>query len=52
MEDRIYLLKIRLLDIKPEIWRRFVVPANISLDKHPQPLYASFYVFFAVTQSS
>ena len=33
MSDRFYLLKIRLLDIEPEIWRRFVVPADISLDR-------------------
>jgi hypothetical protein len=33
MNDRLYLLKIRLLEIKPEIWRRFVVPASISLDR-------------------
>ena len=28
-----YLLKIRLLDIEPEIWRRFVVPASITMDR-------------------
>jgi len=28
-----YLLKIRLLDVEPEIWRRFVVPASITLDR-------------------
>jgi hypothetical protein len=33
MIDRLYLLKIRLLDIEPEIWRRFVVPADITLDR-------------------
>jgi len=33
MEDRFYLLKVRLLDIEPEIWRRFVVPADITLDR-------------------
>ena len=33
MNDRRYLLKIRLLDIKPEIYRNFVVPANITLDR-------------------
>jgi len=31
--DRRYLLKIRLLEIEPEIWRRFVVPADITLDR-------------------
>lgn len=31
--DRLYLLKIRLLYIEPEIMRRFVVPGNISLDR-------------------
>ena len=31
--DRFYLLKIFLSEIKPEIWRRFVVPAGISLDR-------------------
>ena len=33
MYDRAYLLKIRLLEINPEIWRRFVVPASITLDR-------------------
>jgi len=33
MNERLYLLKIRLLEIQPEIWRRFVVPAGISLDR-------------------
>ncbi len=33
MNERLYLLKIRLLDIEPEIRRRFVVPAGISLDR-------------------
>jgi len=33
MNDRLYLLKISLLDIKPEIWRRFVVPGSITLDR-------------------
>ena len=33
MNERFYLLRIQLLDIRPEIWRRFVVPANITLDR-------------------
>lgn len=33
MDNRFYLLKIKLLDIQPEIWRQFVVPADISLDR-------------------
>jgi hypothetical protein len=33
MSQRNYLLRIRLLDIEPEIWRRFVVPADITLDR-------------------
>jgi hypothetical protein len=33
MNDRCYLLKIRLLEIEPEIWRRFVVPGSITLDR-------------------
>ena len=33
MNDRLYLLKIRLLGIEPEIWRRFVVPGLITLDR-------------------
>ena len=33
MDERLYLLKIRLLDIEPEIWRRFVVPDSITLDR-------------------
>ena len=33
MNERFYLLKIRLLEIEPEIRRRFAVPASISLDR-------------------
>ena len=33
MNPRLYLLKISLLGIEPEIWRRFVVPADITLDR-------------------
>ena len=33
MNERQYLLKIRLLEIEPEIWRRFVVPGGITLDR-------------------
>lgn len=33
MNERLYLLKIELLDIQPAIWRRFVVPASITLDR-------------------
>ncbi len=33
MSERTYLLKVKLLDIEPEIWRRFVVPASITLDR-------------------
>lgn len=33
MEERLYLFKIQLLGIEPLIWRRFVVPASISLDR-------------------
>ncbi len=33
MSERFFLLKIRLLDVEPEIWRRFVVPADIPLDR-------------------
>lgn len=33
MNRRFYLLKIQLLDIEPAIWRRFVVPADITLDR-------------------
>ncbi|MBU1057589.1 MAG: plasmid pRiA4b ORF-3 family protein [Proteobacteria bacterium] len=33
MSERMYLLKVKLLDIEPEIWRRFVVPASITLDR-------------------
>ena len=31
--ERLYLLKIKLMNIEPEIWRRFVVPAAITLDR-------------------
>lgn len=33
MNERFYLLKIQLLDIEPAIWRRFVAPAGITLDR-------------------
>jgi hypothetical protein len=33
MSESQYLLKITLNDIKPEIWRSFVVPGLISLDR-------------------
>ena len=33
MNERLYLLKIQLLDFEPTIWRRFVVPASITLDR-------------------
>ncbi len=33
MNERFYLLKIQLLDIEPVIWRRFVVPSSITLDR-------------------
>jgi hypothetical protein len=33
MDRRHYLLRTRLLGITPEIWRRFVVPADITLDR-------------------
>jgi hypothetical protein len=33
MNDRFYLLKIEFLDIEPKIWRQFVVPGSITLDR-------------------
>lgn len=33
MNERFYLLYIELLDIKPPIWRRFVVHSGITLDR-------------------
>ncbi len=33
MNERFFLLKIQLLDIEPAIWRRFVVPDSITLDR-------------------
>lgn len=33
MSERFYLLKVQLIDIEPAIWRRFVVPARITLDR-------------------
>jgi hypothetical protein len=33
MNEILYLLRIILLEIKPEIWRRFLVPAGITLDR-------------------
>jgi hypothetical protein len=31
-EDRFYRLKVRLQEIEPEAWRRFVVPGSITRD--------------------
>jgi len=33
MKERMYLLGIEMIDIEPRIWRRFVVPAGITLDR-------------------
>ncbi|MGC9372903.1 MAG: plasmid pRiA4b ORF-3 family protein [Thermovirgaceae bacterium] len=33
MIERFYQLRIQLLEIEPQIWRRFVVPADITLDR-------------------
>jgi len=33
MNERSYLMEIQLVDIEPAIWRRFVVPASITLDR-------------------
>lgn len=33
MIERSYQLRIQLLEIEPPIWRRFVVPADITLDR-------------------
>lgn len=33
MKKQYYLLEICLVDIEPYIWRRFVVPADITLDR-------------------
>lgn len=33
MNHRFYRLKISLIDIEPEIWRRFIVPDSISLEQ-------------------
>ena len=33
MNERSYLLKVQLLEIEPAIWRRFVVPASVTLDR-------------------
>ena len=33
MNQPLYLLRISVQDIEPEIWRRFVVPADITLDR-------------------
>ena len=30
---KFYQLKISLLETQPQIWRRFVVPAGITLDR-------------------
>ncbi len=33
MNERFYLMRIQLNDLEPAIWRRFVVPASITLDR-------------------
>ncbi|UCD79776.1 MAG: plasmid pRiA4b ORF-3 family protein [Desulfobacterales bacterium] len=33
MNESLFLMKIKLLEIEPEIWRRFVVPGEITLDR-------------------
>ncbi len=33
MNQPLYLLRISIQNIEPEIWRRFVVPADITLDR-------------------
>ncbi|MBF0558682.1 MAG: plasmid pRiA4b ORF-3 family protein [Nitrospirae bacterium] len=33
MKRHSYVLKVALADIEPEIWRRFVVPSDITLDR-------------------
>lgn len=33
MEDRIYQLRVKLLCVKPEVWRSFIVPGDITLDR-------------------
>jgi len=33
MSNKTYVLRIELKEIKPVIWRRFIVPSNITLDR-------------------
>ncbi|MCK5132869.1 MAG: hypothetical protein KAR40_12030 [Candidatus Sabulitectum sp.] len=33
MEDRIYQLRVKLLSVKPDVWRSFIVPGDITLDR-------------------
>ena len=33
MKRHLYVLRVTLADIEPEIWRRFVVPSDITLDR-------------------
>jgi hypothetical protein len=33
MKQNFYLIKIEMMEIEPAVWRRFVVPAEISLDR-------------------
>ncbi len=33
MTNKIYVLRIELKEIKPAIWRRFIVPSDITLDR-------------------
>jgi hypothetical protein len=39
MNDRLYLLKLKLLDIEPGIWRRFVVPGSNTLNRLHDVIY-------------
>lgn len=33
MKQKYYVLRIEMMEIEPPVWRRFVVPAEISLDR-------------------
>ena len=42
MEAVAYQVKVKLLEIKPVIWRRLVVPAGITFYKFHKVLQAAF----------
>ena len=42
MDNTVYQLKATILDVKPPVWRRIVVPAEITLSRLHDVLRAAF----------